>query len=203
LRSNHSSGLPQASRFTWVGLILASIGPTISVRLRGRARGVAGATGGVRARTRSRQARRRTRTGNLFITPARPGGACAVPRSSATTAAPAWGFGGVGPERAPPRVGGCGLPWTPRFWTCQPRAQGPAYRLAGNTPASDPNRRDRASPISAWLLLGDPPAMLFRNHIEGLNKTAAELRRQPLKPQAKCALAGLIPGSPTRVRSIV
>jgi hypothetical protein len=39
------------------------------------------------------------------------------------------------------------------------------------------------------LLVGDPVGMLFCNHIEELDQTAAEPRGRPFKPQAQRALA--------------
>jgi hypothetical protein len=39
------------------------------------------------------------------------------------------------------------------------------------------------------LLVGDPVGMLFCNHVEELDQTAAEPRGRPFKPQAQRALA--------------
>jgi hypothetical protein len=55
-------------------------------------------------------------------------------------------------------------------------AAGPAVRPAAICPPATRNGETAASPILRGLLVGDPVGMLFRNHIEELDQTAAELR---------------------------
>ena len=72
---------------------------------------------------------------------------------------------------------------------CRPRAQ---VQSCGQQRYVRPATRTvetAASPILRGLLVDDPVGMLFCNHVEELDQTAAELRGQLFNPQAQRALA--------------
>ena len=68
---------------------------------------------------------------------------------------------------------------------CRPRAQ---VQSCGQQRYVRPATRTvetAASPILRGLLVGDPVGMLFCNHVEELDQTAAELRGRLFNPQAQ------------------